>query len=101
MVSIVPRSELMRSDLTITGTGCYLTFGDQTADLITLNLPPSENAVILMQLLYSVSLFFTYPLMMFPVTNNQQFFNRKINRKSIEMQTKYDSWHTRANNNEQ
>jgi proton-coupled amino acid transporter len=42
----------------------YVTFGTETADLITLNLPPSDKVVVLMQVLYSVSLFFTYPLMM-------------------------------------
>lgn len=59
-------------------TFCYLTFGDATADLITLNLPPSDTVVVLMQLLYSVSLFFTYPLMIFPVT--QILENAKITR---------------------
>ena len=49
-------------------TFCYVTFGNATADLITLNLPPSDTVVVLMQLLYSLSLFFTYPLMIFPVT---------------------------------
>jgi proton-coupled amino acid transporter len=45
---------------------CYVTFGDETEDLITMNLPPSDRAVVVMQLLYCVSLFFTFPLMLFP-----------------------------------
>ena len=59
-------------------TFCYLTFGDATADLITLNLPPTDTVVVLMLLFYSVSLFFTYPLMIFPVT--QILENARVTR---------------------
>jgi proton-coupled amino acid transporter len=48
------------------GTFCYVCFGDATEDLITLNLPADNNVVIAMQLFYCVSLFFTYPIMIFP-----------------------------------
>ena len=48
------------------GTFCYVSFGDKTADLITSNLPSDNKMVVLMQVFYCVSLFFTYPIMLFP-----------------------------------
>jgi proton-coupled amino acid transporter len=48
------------------GTFCYVSFGDKTADLITSNLPAESKMVLLMQVFYCVSLFFTYPIMLFP-----------------------------------
>lgn len=47
--------------------GCmaYLAYGDATHDMVTLNLP--HNAwVACVQLLYSLGLLLTYPIMMFP-----------------------------------
>ena len=48
------------------GTFCYVCFGDATEDLITLNLPANDTIVVIMQVFYCVSLFFTYPIMLFP-----------------------------------
>ena len=52
------------------GTAGYLSFGPETKDIITLNLPQEAGldfAVIVKSCL-CFSLFFTYPVMMFPVT---------------------------------
>lgn len=52
------------------GTAGYLSFGPETKDIITLNLPQDTGldfAVIVKSCL-CFSLFFTYPIMMFPVT---------------------------------
>lgn len=52
--------------------GCcgYVSFGPETRDIITLNLPPSDGTIDFAMVVKSclcLSLFFTYPLMMFPV----------------------------------
>lgn len=44
----------------------YLAFGDETQDIITLNLPQGLST-ILVKLGLCVGLFFTYPVMMYPV----------------------------------
>ena len=56
------------------GVGGYLTFGEETEDVITLNLDhESGDSLFSMSLFVKVllccSLYLTYPLMMFPVTN--------------------------------
>eukprot|EP00124_Ichthyophonus_hoferi_P003094 Ihof_evm2s248 gene=Ihof_evmTU2s248 len=51
------------------GTLSYITFGDQTESIITLNMGTSkeENAVVsIIKLAYCVAIIFTFPLMMFP-----------------------------------
>ncbi|CAG2229789.1 PAT [Mytilus edulis] len=51
------------------GSAGYLSFGPQTDEIITLNLPKGDSldfAVIVKSLL-CLALFFTYPVMMFPV----------------------------------
>lgn len=43
----------------------YLAFGDDTHDIITLNLP-NNPLVAMVRLLYSTGLLFTFPIMLFP-----------------------------------
>ena len=52
------------------GASGYLSFGPKTKDIITLNLPKDEGLdfALLVKLCLCVSLFFTYPVMLFPVT---------------------------------
>ena len=51
------------------GTAGYLSYGADTQDIITLNLPNDGgfNFAILVKCCLCVSLFFTYPIMLFPV----------------------------------
>jgi len=52
------------------GSCGYLSFGSDTQDIITLNLPKSEGGLDFATFVTSclcLSLFFTYPIMMFPV----------------------------------
>ena len=44
----------------------YLSYGSVTKDMITENLPSGKMIVIFVELSYSLGLFFTYPIMMFP-----------------------------------
>lgn len=52
------------------GASGYLSFGPETKDIITLNLPNTSGLdfAFLVKLCLCVSLFFTYPVMLFPVT---------------------------------
>eukprot|EP00088_Acartia_fossae_P004214 TRINITY_DN11794_c0_g1_i10.p1 TRINITY_DN11794_c0_g1~~TRINITY_DN11794_c0_g1_i10.p1 ORF type:complete len:522 (+),score=67.77 TRINITY_DN11794_c0_g1_i10:78-1643(+) len=51
------------------GVAGYLSYGDETRDIITLNLPNGGgfNFSILVKSFLCISLFFTYPMMLFPV----------------------------------
>jgi len=51
------------------GVAGYLSYGDETLDIITLNLPNDGgfNFSILVKSFLCISLFFTYPMMLFPV----------------------------------
>ena len=55
------------------GVSGYLSYGPETEEIITLNLPHPEagdgiNFAIIVKLCLCFSLFFTYPIMMFPIT---------------------------------
>jgi len=54
------------------GVSGYLSYGEETKDIITLNLPHGGgnglDFAILVKACLSFSLFFTYPVMLFPVT---------------------------------
>jgi len=52
------------------GAAGYLSYGPATRDIITLNLPSKGgfNAAMLVKSCLCFSLFFTYPIMLFPVT---------------------------------
>merc|ERR550525_543186 len=51
------------------GAAGYLSYGPETKDIITLNLPNDGgfNFAILVKCCLCISLFFTYPIMLFPV----------------------------------
>jgi len=51
------------------GAAGYLSYGPETKDIITLNLPNDGgfNFAILVKVCLCISLFFTYPIMLFPV----------------------------------
>lgn len=55
------------------GISGYLSFGPHTQDIITLNLPHGHGSVVdfaaMVKICLGISLFFTYPMMMFPVTH--------------------------------
>ncbi len=53
------------------GVSGYLSYGAETRDIITLNLPVGAglNFAALVKACLSFSLFFTYPVMLFPVTS--------------------------------
>ena len=55
----------------IFGVSGYLSFGPDTKEIITLNLKPEGGIdfAIVVKMCLCISLFFTYPVMMFPVTN--------------------------------
>jgi len=71
------RSYFVRTILAITtlyitfGVAGYLSYGPETNEIITLNLPSNEgfNFAILVKICLCFSLFFTYPIMLFPVTS--------------------------------
>eukprot|EP00092_Neocalanus_flemingeri_P026970 GFUD01029244.1.p1 GENE.GFUD01029244.1~~GFUD01029244.1.p1 ORF type:complete len:455 (+),score=65.55 GFUD01029244.1:150-1514(+) len=51
------------------GAAGYLSYGPETKDIITLNLPNEGgfNFAVLVKICLCISLFFTYPIMLFPV----------------------------------
>ena len=51
------------------GAAGYLSYGPETRDIITLNLPNEGgfNFAVLVKVCLCISLFFTYPIMLFPV----------------------------------
>ena len=59
------------------GASGYLSFGPETRDIITLNLVSDESATFidfaaLVKMFLCISLFFSYPIMLFPVTRMLQ-----------------------------
>merc|ERR1719341_1436656 len=71
------RSYFIKTILAITtlyitfGVAGYLSYGPETNEIITLNLPSDDgfNFAILVKICLCFSLFFTYPIMLFPVTS--------------------------------
>ena len=51
------------------GVSGYLSYGKETKDIITLNLPSNTGVdfALIVKMCLCFSLFFTYPIMMFPV----------------------------------
>lgn len=59
------------------GASGYLSFGPETRDIITLNLSSEDSSgfidfAVLVKLFLCISLFFSYPIMLFPVTRMLQ-----------------------------
>lgn len=64
--SVLRRTMVALGVLYVTfGMLSYLAFGDDTRDIITLNLP-NNPLVAMVRLLYSTGLLFTFPIMLFP-----------------------------------
>ncbi|KAJ2505826.1 hypothetical protein IWW47_001872, partial [Coemansia sp. RSA 2052] len=61
------------------GALSYAAFGDKTEAIVLLNMPPKTAATLTVQLLYSLAILFTIPLMMFPVIRilEQALFPRR------------------------
>ncbi|KAJ2884393.1 hypothetical protein IWW38_005431 [Coemansia aciculifera] len=61
------------------GALSYAAFGDKTEAIVLLNMPSKTAATLGVQLLYSVAILFTIPLMMFPVIRilEQALFPRR------------------------
>ncbi|KAJ1957982.1 hypothetical protein GGI12_004865 [Dipsacomyces acuminosporus] len=72
------------------GAISYAAFGDQTEAIVLLNMPSGRPATLMVQLLYSLAILFTTPLMMFPVIRilEQALFPRKSGKRSpsVKMQ---------------
>lgn len=63
------------------GLSGYLSYGRETKDIITLNLPHDDNGLdfaVIVKACLCFSLFFTYPIMLFPVTTllEERFLNK-------------------------
>ncbi|KAJ1991215.1 hypothetical protein GGI25_005401 [Coemansia spiralis] len=68
----------------------YSAFGDKTESIILLNMPSSTLMTLTVQLLYSLAMIFTLPLMMFPVIRilEQALFPRRSGKRNpaVKMQ---------------
>ncbi|KAJ2712097.1 hypothetical protein H4R19_002933, partial [Coemansia spiralis] len=62
----------------------YAAFGDSTQANVLLNMPPKTPVTLTVQLLYSLAILFTTPLMMFPVIRilEQALFPRRSGKRS-------------------
>ncbi|KAJ1665232.1 hypothetical protein IW140_003499 [Coemansia sp. RSA 1813] len=68
----------------------YAAFGDKTEAIILLNMPSGTPLTLAVQLLYSLAMIFTMPLMMFPVIRilEQALFPRRSGKRNaaVKMQ---------------
>ncbi|KAJ2557018.1 hypothetical protein EV175_001613 [Coemansia sp. RSA 1933] len=68
----------------------YAAFGDKTEAIILLNMPSGSAMTLAVQLLYSLAIVFTVPLMMFPVIRilEQALFPRRSGKRNpvVKMQ---------------
>lgn len=66
------------------GVSGYMSFGSETNEIITINLPKGSGMdfAMIVKLFLCISLFFTYPVMMFPVTRllETRFLDGKDNK---------------------
>ncbi|KAJ2782174.1 hypothetical protein H4R18_002439 [Coemansia javaensis] len=67
----------------------YAAFGDKTQANVLLNMPSRAPATLTVQLLYSLAILFTTPLMMFPVVRilEQALFPRRSGKRSPAVKT--------------
>lgn len=68
------------------GTISYLAYGDQVQSAIVYNFPPDNNLTIAVQLLYSLAICLTAPLMLFPalkIIENGLFSRFRSGKDSI------------------
>lgn len=68
------------------GTISYLAYGDQVQSAIVYNFPPDNNLTIAVQLLYSLAICLTAPLMLFPalkIIENGLFSRFRSGKESI------------------
>ena len=73
------------------GAGGYLSFGPRTKDIITLNLPHAANGslfdfAVMVKCCLCVSLFVSYPVMLFPVTT---LLKKSMGEKNVLHRIKY------------
>ena len=74
------------------GASGYLSFGPETRDIITLNLSSDESTTFidfaaLVKMFLCISLFFSYPIMLFPVTRMLQRKCSGINNQQSPIKT--------------
>lgn len=70
----------------------YLAFGDATEDVITLNFEGSGGMAMAVKLCLCVGLFFTYPVMLFPVFEVlQNLIGQRDNNQNASGQTELSS----------
>ncbi|KAJ2849336.1 hypothetical protein IWW36_002694 [Coemansia brasiliensis] len=76
-----------------TGALSYSAYGDRTEAIILLNMPSNTLITLTVQLLYSLAILFTTPLMMFPVIRilEQALFPRRSGKRNrtVKMQKNF------------
>ncbi|KAJ1830425.1 hypothetical protein LPJ63_004945 [Coemansia sp. RSA 2711] len=74
----------------------YLTFGDRTEAIVLLNMPSGTPATLAVQLLYSLAILFTTPLMMFPVIRilEQALFPRRSGKRNRAVKMQKNAFRT-------
>ncbi|CAH2352605.1 vacuolar amino acid transporter 3 [[Candida] railenensis] len=83
---------LITSLFVCVGVVGYTSFGDQVKSIIILNLPQDHVSVQMIQVLYSIAVFLSAPLQIFPVTkivestifNSSLFFSQNGSKKKDE-----------------
>ncbi|KAJ1738330.1 hypothetical protein LPJ78_005696 [Coemansia sp. RSA 989] len=76
-----------------TGGLSYSAYGDRTEAIVLLNMPSNTPVTLTVQLLYSLAILFTTPLMMFPVVRilEQALFPRRSGKRNraVKMQKNF------------
>ncbi|KAI8323206.1 hypothetical protein GQ54DRAFT_249699, partial [Martensiomyces pterosporus] len=78
------------------GALSYTAFGSQTEAIVLLNMPSGTPATLTVQLLYSLAILFTTPLMMFPVIRilEQALFPRRSGKRNPRVKMQKNAFRT-------